>query len=65
MYRQYQLTCNGVTTTGWIDSPAKLREGTRLTTKEHGPLTIWTVVRAGRIEKAEPPDKRWRVGGLY
>ena len=57
MYRQYQLTSGAITTTGWIDTPAPLRFGARLTTKEHGPTTIWTVVRMGRIERNEPPER--------
>lgn len=65
MYRQYHLTSDsGVTTTAWLKSPAKLREGTKLTTKEHGPQVIWTVVRAGRLEREHPPDRTWKVGGL-
>lgn len=65
MYRQYTLTSNGITTTGWIDTPAPLRVGVRLTTKEHGPDRIWAVVRVGRLERKDPPDRRWMVGGLY
>jgi hypothetical protein len=65
MFRQYHLTSGAITTTGWIDTPAPLRVGTRLTTKEHGSDVIWAIVRAGRIELKEPPDRRWRVGGLY
>jgi hypothetical protein len=64
MYRQYHLTSGAVTTSGWIDTPAPLRVGARLTTMEHGPDTIWTVVRVGRIERRDPPNRRWRVGGL-
>ena len=64
-YRQYALTSGAVTAHGWIDTPARLREGTRLTTKEHRPDKIWTVVRAYRTEGEDPPDTRWRVGGLY
>jgi hypothetical protein len=64
MFRQYHLTSDGVTTAGWIDTPAPLRAGVRLTTIEHGPYRIWTVVRVGRIEMKDPPQRRWRVGGL-
>jgi hypothetical protein len=64
MYRQYLLQSGQRQTIGWIDTDKPLRKGQRLTTREHGPQTIWTIARAGRLEVAAPPDQRWRVGGI-
>ncbi len=47
MYRQYTLESGGRRTTGWIETDGALRVGWRLTTKEHGPDVVWTVVEVG------------------
>jgi hypothetical protein len=64
MFRQYMLRSGSQAMVGWLDTPARLKLGQHLTTKEHGPERIWVIVKAGRVELKEPPDRRWQVGGL-
>jgi hypothetical protein len=70
MYRQYDLTQKQARMTVWLESAKTLPEGTLLTLAR--PLTVaarppegwWRVARVGKVALYEPPDTRWRVGGL-
>ncbi len=64
MYRQYRLTQpSGVERVCWLESDDRLKVGTRLTIKNDF-YGEWTVAWRSYIELSDPPEKRWRVGGL-
>ena len=65
MYRQYRMTCGRRVTTGWIDTDAPLKCGTRLTLKEYPREFIWTITEAGHLKREDKPERRWTVAGLW
>lgn len=62
MFRQYDLRHNDDRLTCWLEEDPRVRVGVLLTLK--GDDRHWEVVRASSTRLPNPPDTRWRVGGL-
>lgn len=67
MYFQFTLEHDEAVGVGlthaWLRSDPRLRVGSSLSLK-HDPHTVRRVVAIHGPVQAEPPDQRWRVGGL-
>lgn len=65
MYRQYELRSDDHRLTCWLESDHRLTTGTLLTLKNHPePERHWEVVRVSGWTFSDPPERRWKVGGL-
>lgn len=64
MYRQYELQSNDHRMTCWLDDRKNIGVGSVVTLRGFDEQCRWTITRAGRVELEQPPDKRWKVGGL-
>lgn len=62
MYRQFLLSSGNTRLYTWLEDDPRLKSGTELTLK--GDDMEWTVVERYSITREDPPDVRWRVGGL-
>lgn len=60
-YRQYDLEAGEARLTCWLEGTLKLRSQVRLKGEDD---RWWTVVRVGDVRLDDPPDTRWKVGGL-
>ena len=63
MYRQYDLRSDDARLTAWLDD-ASLRVGTLVVLRGDEHERWWEVVRRHDPVLSQPPEKRWRVGGL-
>lgn len=63
-YRQFDLRSDDHRLTCWLESDARLRPGVLVTLKGDLDERHWEIVRASQMQLADPPEKRWRVGGL-
>jgi len=65
MYRQFQLRYDDARMTCWLRADdARLRPGTLVTLKGDPDERHWEIVRVSQAALPQPPDTRWRVGGL-
>jgi len=62
VYRQFLLSSGNTRLYTWLEDDPRLKSGTELTLK--GDDMEWTVVERYSITREDPPDVRWRVGGL-
>lgn len=66
MYRQFDLRHDDTRMTCWLlATDRRLRPGVLVTLK-NDPVEQrhWEVIRVSQHSQEQPPDKRWKVGGL-
>lgn len=64
MYRQFDLRHDDDRLTCWLEDDPRLRPGRLVTLKGDPNERHWEVVRRSLMRLEQPPDTRWRVGGL-
>lgn len=62
MYRQFMLRSDDSRLTCWLKDDPRLHRGTLVTLK--GDDRHWEILWASTTLLPNPPDTRWRVGGL-